>query len=128
MPFTSDQIARALEAKAKRLTLEDLDRVRASVSSVQEKLAEFPPSLNDSKVRAELLLEFCGDESGSFEARKLAAGALLYLSSPLDLIPDHEPDGYADDAAVVDLATKRITNDLRAFCTRTGRQATLLDP
>jgi len=120
MPFTSEQIARALDAKAKGLTLDDLARVGASIASVQQKLAEFPPSLKASQARAELLLILVTDPNATFEARKLAAGALLYLSSPLDLVPDHEPGGYSDDAAVVDLAAQRVAQELRASCERAG--------
>lgn len=39
------------------------------------------------------------------------AGALLYFLSPLDLIPDFLPGGYADDAAVI-MAAYRAVQDI----------------
>lgn len=124
MSFTPEQIQKALDGKVSRLTAEDIARVAAAAPLVRQKIAEFPESLSASRARAELLLAFAVEGQDELAALKLAAGALLYLTSPLDLVPDHEPGGFADDAAVVDLAASRLHSDLLAFCARTGRTPT----
>ncbi len=45
----------------------------------------------------------------------LAALALLYLASPLDVLPDFLPGGFLDDAAVVGFIVKKIRTELAAF-------------
>jgi uncharacterized membrane protein YkvA (DUF1232 family) len=49
------------------------------------------------------------------DALILAVAALLYVLSPLDLIPDFVPAGYADDAVVVAWVIRRIRGELDAF-------------
>ena len=44
------------------------------------------------------------------------AGALLYLISPLDVIPDFIPGfGFVDDAAVIGFVLKAVMDDLAAY-------------
>ena len=45
----------------------------------------------------------------------LAGLALLYLVSPLDVLPDFLPGGFIDDAAVVGFIVKKIRDELAAF-------------
>jgi uncharacterized membrane protein YkvA (DUF1232 family) len=45
----------------------------------------------------------------------LAGLALLYLVSPLDVLPDFIPGGFVDDAAVVAFVLKKIRTELAAF-------------
>ena len=45
----------------------------------------------------------------------LAGLALLYLVSPLDVLPDFLPFGFADDAAVIGFIIKKIRAELVAF-------------
>ncbi|HEV3363526.1 MAG TPA: DUF1232 domain-containing protein [Acidimicrobiia bacterium] len=45
----------------------------------------------------------------------LAALGVLYLVSPLDLLPDFIPGGFADDAAVIGFIVKKIRTELVAF-------------
>ena len=45
----------------------------------------------------------------------LAALGLLYLVSPLDVLPDFIPGGFADDAAVIGFIVKKIRTELVAF-------------
>ncbi len=45
----------------------------------------------------------------------LAALALLYLVSPLDVLPDFFPAGFIDDAAVIGFIVKTIRDELTAF-------------
>lgn len=45
----------------------------------------------------------------------LAGLGVLYLVSPLDVIPDFLPGGFADDAAVIGFVIKKIRGELVAF-------------
>ena len=45
----------------------------------------------------------------------LAGLGLLYLVSPLDVVPDFLPGGFADDAAVIGFVRRKIRTELVAF-------------
>ena len=45
----------------------------------------------------------------------LAGLGLLYLVSPLDVVPDFLPGGFFDDAAVIGFIVKKIRSELVAF-------------
>jgi uncharacterized membrane protein YkvA (DUF1232 family) len=45
----------------------------------------------------------------------LAALGILYLVSPLDVIPDFLPGGFTDDAAVIGFIVRRLRTELGAF-------------
>ena len=45
----------------------------------------------------------------------LAGLAIMYLVSPLDVMPDFLPGGFFDDAAVIGFVVKKIRNELVAF-------------
>jgi uncharacterized membrane protein YkvA (DUF1232 family) len=45
----------------------------------------------------------------------LAGLGVLYMASPLDLIPDFLPGGFADDAAVIGFIVRKLRTELAAF-------------
>lgn len=45
----------------------------------------------------------------------LAGLGLLYLVSPLDVVPDFLPIGFTDDAAVIGFVLRKIRTELTAF-------------
>ena len=45
----------------------------------------------------------------------LAGLGLLYLVSPLDVVPDFLPGGFADDAAVIGFILRKLRTELTAF-------------
>jgi uncharacterized membrane protein YkvA (DUF1232 family) len=45
----------------------------------------------------------------------LAALGIVYLVSPLDVLPDFLPGGFFDDAAVIGFVVKKIRTELVAF-------------
>jgi uncharacterized membrane protein YkvA (DUF1232 family) len=45
----------------------------------------------------------------------LAGLGLIYLVSPLDVVPDFLPGGFADDAAVIGFILRKIRTELVAF-------------
>lgn len=125
MTFHADQIQKALDSKAERVSDADVARIIELRSAVEEKIAAFPDAQRDAREQANLLLDFLAARASTpvTSETKQAAAALLYLSAPVDLVPDHEPGGFDDDAAVLALATGRIRGALRAFCASSGRAA-----
>jgi uncharacterized membrane protein YkvA (DUF1232 family) len=64
------------------------------------------------------MLRAYGDGRYSDVSRKnlvLAGLGLVYLVSPLDILPDFLPGGFADDAAVVGFVVKKLRTELAAF-------------
>ena len=132
--FADEQVRRALELKARSVEREDVERVAGNRAAVQALIEELPKELGRARKQASLLFEFVafaaqgtrsaegGGElkSPRFEAVQQAVGALLYLSSPIDLVPDTEDGGYLDDAAILELAVQKIASELRAFCDLQG--------
>lgn len=51
----------------------------------------------------------------SAETLVLIVAALLYLVSPLDLIPDMLPGGFVDDAAVIAFVISMVRDELEGF-------------
>jgi uncharacterized membrane protein YkvA (DUF1232 family) len=45
----------------------------------------------------------------------LAGLGLLYLVSPLDVVPDFLPGGFTDDAAVIGFVLRKLRSELAAF-------------
>ncbi len=45
----------------------------------------------------------------------LAGLGIMYLVSPLDVLPDFLPGGFFDDAAVIGFIVKKLRNELVAF-------------
>ncbi len=124
--FTVEDVHRALDMKSENLGPDDFARIAENRQAVMAKLADMPSSLSRAIDQAKLLLELVvAHQDGSFaappSALAQAAGALIYLASPVDLVPDHiEGEGYLDDAAVVELAVERIGDVLSAFCETKG--------
>ena len=126
--FTKEQIEKALDAKSSLLTLADVERIAKAKETVVRVIDDFPDNWSKARRQATALFEliewhFQGKRELPLEALQLAAGALIYLSAPLDLVPDDQEDGYADDAAIVSLAAERNREHIREFCEATGRNA-----
>lgn len=118
--FSKDQVEKALDAKAAHLTDKDVARIATSGDAVKKLIADFPPAYEKARRQAELLFDLLGDARVPLETRKQAAGALIYLGAPIDLVPDDEADGHADDAAVVALAIERAESAARIYCAEKG--------
>src|SRR5690606_9895701 len=135
--FADGQVRKALELKAWAVERDDGERVAGSRAAVQALIDELPQDLGRARKQATLLFEFVefaaaemrasdageGGHVPPFEAVREAVGALLYLSAPIDLVPDTEDGGFLDDAAILELAVQNIVEELRAFCERRGLDA-----
>lgn len=105
----------------KKVTPNDVDDVLQKEDDILKK-SEGPLAKFATKIK--LLFSVIKDyKNGSYKDipwTTIAAiiGALIYVFSPIDLIPDFIPGiGLVDDAAVLSLCLKAISNDLEKYQT-----------
>ena len=55
------------------------------------------------------------DSGADWTSRAIAIGALIYLISPIDAVPDVLPGGLLDDLAVILAAAAQIVDVLRKY-------------
>jgi uncharacterized membrane protein YkvA (DUF1232 family) len=118
---TKEQAEEALRKSAQRVTEADLNEVLRRQKEIEDKFKGNGPLgrfLADLKLLFSLIKDYI---SGSYRAVpfwSIAAigGALLYVLSPVDLIPDFIPViGYVDDALVVAACLALVEQDLFAY-------------
>lgn len=123
--FTTEQIEAALEAKSRHLNEYDLRQISEARDAVMKMVAAFPDTWAKAQRQATLLFEMIeAAASGKLAAHpddlRYAGGALVYLGDSLDIVPDDEEDGYADDAAIVSLAIEKSKDHVRKYCAAKG--------
>jgi uncharacterized membrane protein YkvA (DUF1232 family) len=125
--FTPAQIQKALDAKSEHLTEADLRRIAESSATVLKMIDDFPESWAKARRQANVLLELLEanlkNPKLAWSVLRPAGGALIYLGSPLDLVPDDEEDGFADDAAIISLAIEQLRAQVKAHCEALGRNS-----
>jgi len=97
--------------------LRDKERLRyllaAAVSIAQRRGGRL---LKDLQLLVRLLKASVSGAYTGLSVHKLIVAAILYLISPLDVIPDFIPVvGYADDAAVIAWVLSSIAEELKDF-------------
>ena len=106
---------------AKRIKKEDIEKVTRKADEIEKKVRESGPLrryIDDVKLLLSLVKDYW---SGNYkEIPYWAIGAtvfaLLYVLSPIDLIPDFIPVvGLVDDAAVVALCLYMIEQELHDY-------------
>jgi uncharacterized membrane protein YkvA (DUF1232 family) len=85
-----------------------LDRVNAG---------PFTPIKKDTQTLLRLMRAYGEGRYRQVSGKNLALAGLglLYLVSPLDVVPDFLPGGFADDAAVIGFVLRKIRTELVAF-------------
>jgi len=118
---TEKQTKDALHEGAKKIKKEDLQKVLSKQKEIEEKFQPDGP-LGGLLFDVELLISLIQDyDNGNYQEIpwKSLSGiltALLYVVSPIDLIPDFIPlIGTLDDAVVVAVCLKLVKNDLDAY-------------
>jgi len=94
--------------------LEDEEAIKSKFEN-KGKLQRY---LDDAKILFSLLKDYANGTYREVPFNVIAAigGALLYVLSPIDLIPDFIPIiGYLDDAAVIAFCINLIENDLISY-------------
>ena len=96
---------------------QDVERIRSNLDSMNRG----PVTKLWNDVRA--LWTMVGDPSAAWTSKAIAVGALLYLISPLDAIPDVLPIvGLSDDAGVILAAVASLCNELARYQPRGERR------
>lgn len=121
MRFTEKDIQSEFDKRSKRVTQEDVDKIFQKRKEIEDKFSGNGPLgkfWSDLKLLFELVNDYRKGEYREIPWTSIAAiiGALLYVLSPIDLIPDFIPViGLLDDAAVVALCLRAIDGDLQAY-------------
>ena len=103
------------EFQDKNLTIHDVKKAEKKASNLKDKMRDF-----------KLLLKMIEDAwNGNFSISKkdlaIIGGAILYVISPIDVIPDFIPFiGWIDDIAVVGWAVSSLSNVISEYKTKMG--------
>ena len=91
---------------------------------IEEKL----PSMKKGPIKkvwdeVQLLWKLIKDPNAAWEAKAAAIGALIYLISPLDAVPDIIPVfGLLDDVAVILFVCKKLADALKEYTVEVVRE------
>jgi len=113
-----EEAVEELKKGAKKITEDDLKKVLDKESEIEEKISsnnKLKKFLNDIKLFFSLIRDYVNGNYREIPWYSIAAivAALLYVLSPIDLIPDFVPlVGYVDDAFVVAACLKMVQADL----------------
>lgn len=118
---TEDKAREALESGAKKISEEDLKKVLEKRDEIENKFRGAGPLgkfIADLKTLFSMVADYVDGSYRQVPFWTIAAiaAALLYVLSPVDLIPDFIPViGYVDDALVVALCLTMIEQDINSY-------------
>jgi len=120
---TEEQTQEALQQAAAQIDESKLPDVIQKKAQVDEKMANLPGNMVKVINQVALLFEMINDYWNKkyreipWTSIALAAAAIIYIASPIDIIPDFVPvAGYFDDVLIIALAVTAIQQDLRTYC------------
>jgi uncharacterized membrane protein YkvA (DUF1232 family) len=119
--FNDKDAAKALNKKAKKISDKDIENVLKKQKEIEEKFSSHGPLgrfIEDVKLLFAMVKDYYNKEYREIPWYSIAAvvAALLYVLSPIDLIPDFIPIiGLVDDAAVIALCLKMVDSDLQIY-------------
>ena len=118
---TKKQAEEELKKGALRITEEDVQKVLDRREKIEKKFKSEGPLgrfVADAKLMFALVRDYANGSYRRVPFWTIAAivAALLYVLSPIDLIPDFIPIiGYVDDALVVSACLAMVKQDLHAY-------------
>ncbi|MBC8460274.1 MAG: DUF1232 domain-containing protein [Deltaproteobacteria bacterium] len=118
---TKKQAEEELKKRAKNVAEEDLKKVINKRDEIEEKFKSNGPLgkfVSDLKLLFSVIQDYISGEYREIPWWSIAAivAALLYVLSPIDLIPDFIPViGYIDDALVVAACLAMVEQDLQNY-------------
>lgn len=102
----NDKCSDKLDHYVEEMDEKKFDKVEKELSGIEKFLTK--PYIKEIATSVKKLVDVLMKEE-SLELRSVAGAALLYLFSPIDLIPDLTPIvGFSDDAAVILMAVQKI--------------------
>ncbi|MBP8802205.1 MAG: DUF1232 domain-containing protein [Kiritimatiellae bacterium] len=119
--ITPEQAEKALKKGTKKVTEKDLKKVLAKRDEIEEKFKSEGPLgrfITDIKLFFAIIQDYVKGNYREVPYWTIAAivAALLYVLSPVDLIPDFIPVvGYVDDALVMAACLKMVEQDLYKY-------------
>lgn len=119
--ITKEQAEEALKEGAKKVTEDDLKKIIDKQEEIEAKFKEQGPLgkfIADLKTLFAVVRDYISGEYREIPYYSIAAivAALLYVLSPIDLIPDFIPIiGYIDDAMVVAACLALVRQDLANY-------------
>ena len=118
---TKKQAEDALNKDAKKVTEDDLQKVLDKQKEIEDKFKGNGPLgrfVSDLKLLLSIIKDYISGDYREIPWGSIAAivAALLYVLSPIDLIPDLIPGvGYVDDAMVVVACLTMVETDLHDY-------------
>ena len=119
--ITKEQARIQVKERAKKVTENDLKKVLGKKDEIENKFKGNGPLANlfgEFKILISLINDYIKGNYREIPYFSIAAAvaALLYVLSPIDLIPDTIPGiGYVDDALVVSMCLMMIEQDLHNY-------------
>ena len=119
--ITKEEAEAELKKNAKNVKEEDLKKVLDKKEEIEKKFKGNGPLgrfINDLKLLFSIIKDYANGEYREIPFWSIAAivAALLYVLSPIDLIPDPIPIiGYVDDALVVAACLAMVEQDLHKY-------------
>jgi len=121
MTISNEQAEAELREKASTITDSDINKVFENKEAIEDKFKSAGPLerfIGDLKLLFSIVKDYISGEYREVPYFTIGAivAALLYVLSPIDLIPDFIPVvGYLDDAAVVAVCLRMVEEDLRNY-------------
>lgn len=119
MNIDFDEIFKKFEKKAKDLSLdkEGLENLLEKVKDKIKSNRELNEIFDETKLFLDMLNDWIHGRYKNLSTSSIVTMivSLIYLISPIDLIPDFLPGGFLDDIAVIYFASKKISKEMEDY-------------